>query len=204
MTKFRRASLITAAAAVITIMATGCVQGGTQPPPSPSASSPKPTPSSIAAPTSSDDAWVQANKTIASFTQIQYQIEHDSGADVDQIDVIATNGARSSMQQIASDLSAKGLKIIGGAPTWEPNAAASSFGTLIDSNGKSYPDGIVYARGCWDLSKQSSVASTGTPPPDRSVKVFPIQFNVAYSPELRTWRVTDQTNITGQSGAPQC
>ena len=204
MTRIQRFALLIAAGAAISLVVTGCVQGDPHPSQSATLSQPKPTHTAVAAPTSSDEAWVEANKAIESFTRVQYEIEHDGGAGADRIDAIAINGARSSMTQIAADLSAKSLKIVGGAPNWQPNAAASSFGTLIDVDGKQYANGIVYARGCWDLSKQSSIASTGTAPPDRSVKVFPIQFNVGYSPTLHAWRVTDQTNITGQSGAPQC
>ena len=203
-----RVLLTVAAVGTAVMLLTGCVQGDPQPKPSSTRSflTPGPTspPTAVSAPTSSDSSWIEANKTVNLFTRIQYDIEHDGGANVDRIDVAAANDALTSMQQIASDLKSKGLKVTGGAPGWEPNVAASSFGTVVDSSGKQITNGIVYARGCWDLSKQTSVANTGTSPPDRSVKIFPIQFNVAYFPADRIWRVTNQTNITGQSGAPQC
>lgn len=193
-----------------TVLLTGCVQNDPGPSASHSHSTPKPTatvpatPEPQAPPTSSDAAWIQANKTIQSFTTIQYEIEHDGGANADRISVVAANDALTSTQKIGSDLSSKGLSITGGAPVWIANAAASSFGTVAGADGVKIPNGIVYARGCWDLSKQSTVAKTGAAPPDRSVKLFPIAFNVTYLPDLRIWKVTAQTNITGQSGAPQC
>ncbi len=191
-----------------TVALSGCVQANTPPRPTATRSSstptPRLTPAQVGAPSSTDIAWVEANKAIQLFTRIQYDIEHDGGANVDRIDSVAANHALTSTQKIASDLSSKGLRITGGAARWEPNAAASSFGTVVDAGGSQIPNGIVYARGCWDLSKQNSLAAQGTPPPDRSVKIFPIQFNVAYFSVERVWRVTDQTNITGLSGAPQC
>jgi hypothetical protein len=199
-------ALAVAATAALTV--SGCVQ--TDPHPMPSAthssssSTPSPTPTPVGAPSSSDDAWTEANKTIELFTQIQYDIEHDGGANVNRIDTVASSSAVTSTRQIATDLTAKGLSITGGAAGWQPSAAASSFGTVVDSNGSQIPNGIVYARGCWDLSKQTSIAKKGTPPPDRSVKVFPVQFNVTYFPSDRAWKVTNQTNITGQSGSLQC
>ena len=197
-----------AAVGTVGILLSGCVQTGPASSPSTvvTSSNPKPVTTStpVGRPTSIDAAWAEANKAIDSFTRIQYEIENDGGTGVDRINTIAANDALTSTQKIASDLQSGGLRIVGGAPGWAPNVAASSFGTVIDSGGTKIPNGIVYARGCWDLSKQTSVAKTGTPPPDRSVKIFPIQFNVTYFPAEQTWKVTGQTNITGQSGAPQC
>jgi hypothetical protein len=177
--------------------------------PKSSTPTPKPTPTptapaTVAPPTSNDEAYAQANATIRLFIQKQYQIEAARGKNVDIINTVATGDALTSMQKIASDLGSAGLSITGGAPGWQDNPSVSTFGTVTGSDGKKIANGIVYMKGCWDLSKQKTVAQNGTPPADRTVKVFPIQFNVAYLPDTKTWKVTSQDNITGQSGAPKC
>lgn len=193
------------------LLLTGCTGTKTNADPTstPKSSTPTPTatptaPATVAPPTSNDEAYAQANTTIGLFIQKQYEIEAAGGKGVDAIDTVAAGEALTSMRKIASDLSSAGLSITGGAPGWQDNPSVSTFGTVTGSDGKKIANGIVYMKGCWDLSKQSTLAKNGTPPADRTVKVFPIQFNVTYLPGTKTWKVTSQNNITGQSGAPKC
>jgi hypothetical protein len=163
-----------------------------------------PTPDAVEAPTGSDEAYAAANRTIEQFAQVQYEIQAEGGADVGRIEPFAAGEALRTMQQIASDLSTQGLSVTGGAPGWEANASATTFGEVQPSTGPAIPNGIAYVKGCWDLSKQKTLATNGTPPADRAVTRFPVEFNVTYFPESKTWKVTNQTNITGDEGAPQC
>jgi hypothetical protein len=76
-------------------------------------SDPGPTsPDCVGAPTSSDSSDRRTRRPICSLGSSN-DIEHDGGANVDRIDVVAANDALTSMQQIASDLKSKGLKVTG-------------------------------------------------------------------------------------------
>lgn len=172
--------------------------------PKPTPSATTPAPASVKAPADSDAAFVEANKTINLFAQVQYAIEAEGGRGVERIEPFASGEALTTTQTIASDLSAKGLSITGGTPGWEPNASVTTFGDVQPSSGAKVPNGIAYVKGCWDLSKQKTLAATGTPPADRTVTRFPVQFNVTYFPSSQTWKVTSQTNISKEAGAPQC
>ena len=215
MTITRKLAPLTAVALSAVVLLAGCTstpESNAGPTKSPSSSAtPKPTPTattpapaSVKAPADSDAAYVEANKTINLFAQVQYDIEAEGGRGVERIEPFASNEALTTTQTIASDLSSMGLSITGGAPGWEPNASVTTFGDVQPSSGAKIPNGIAYVKGCWDLSKQKTIATTGTPPADRTVTRFPVQFNVTYFPDSQTWKVTNQTNISKEAGAPQC
>jgi len=154
-------------------------------------------------PTNQDDAWVAANNTVKHFLAIQYEIEHDAGANPDRIDPYATGAALSGVQQVAAGLADKGITTRG-APNWSPNAAASSFGTLIPTGGTPIANGIVYVKGCYDVSRQTATFSNGSPAPVSSTRVFPVEFSVEYVADAKSWMVNNSQSIQGQKGAPTC
>lgn len=200
---------LAAIVAAATVLVTGCTKDPTA---FPSRSvSPTPTPTSSARgdpgamgpPTNQDDAWVAANNTVKHFLAIQYEIEHDAGANPDRIDPYATGAALSGVQQVAAGLADKGITTRG-APNWSPNAAASSFGTLIPTGGIPIANGIVYVKGCYDVSRQTATFSNGSSAPVSSTRVFPVEFSVEYVADAKSWMVNNSQSIQGQKGAPTC
>jgi hypothetical protein len=204
--------LALAVVAAATVALTGCVQAGPNrsmgdthsESPTPTATySPFGNPGNAGPPASQQDAWVAANKTVKDFLAVQYMIERDGGADPGRIDAYANGSALSGVHQVATGLSEKGITTHG-APNWSPNAAASSFGTLIPTGGIPIANGIVYMKGCYDVSGQTATYSNGSPAPVSSTRVFPVEFNVEYVPAAKSWMVNNSQSILGQSGAPAC
>jgi hypothetical protein len=207
----RRGPLALAAvmAATVAMLVAGCtrlpIPSSTQtasPTSSPSYSPPG-SPGAVGPPATQNDAWLAANQTVKEFLAVQYEIEHDAGANADRIDAYATGTALSGVQQVAAGLAQKGITAQG-APRWSPNAAASSFGTLIPTGGTPIANGIVYVKGCYDVSAQTATYSNGSPAPVSSTRVFPVEFDVEYVPDSKSWTVSNSQSILGQSGAPTC
>ncbi|HEX4400149.1 MAG TPA: hypothetical protein VHZ98_02355 [Galbitalea sp.] len=207
-----RALATLAAVGAAAILLTGCVQGN----PHPSAGqthsaspTPRPTyspigdPGSAEPPASQDDAWVAANKTVKDFLAVQYEIEHDAGANPNRIDPYANGTALSGVHQVAAGLAEKGITTHG-APKWTPSAVASSFGTLLPTGGAAIANGIVYVKGCYDVTGQTATYASGAPAPVSSTRVFPVEFNVEYVPDAKSWMVNNSQSILGQAGAPAC
>jgi hypothetical protein len=140
---------------------------------------------------------------VKDFLAVQYLIEREAGANPGRIDPYASGSALSDVHQVAAGLAAKGITTHG-APKWSPSAAASSFGTLVPTGGAPIPNGIVYLKGCYDVSGQTAVYSDGSPAPVSSIRVFPVEFNVDYVPDAKAWTVNNSQSILGQAGAPTC
>jgi hypothetical protein len=209
MAKPRELLRLAAVVAAVTVMVTGCTKEPTSsrshsvsPTPTPT-HSPRGDPGAMGPPTNQDDAWVAANNTVKDFLAIQYEIEHDAGANPDRIAPYATGAALSGVQQVAAGLADKGITTRG-APNWSPNAAASSFGTLIPTGGTPVANGIVYVKGCYDVSRQTATFSNGSPAPVSSTRVFPVEFSVEYVADAKSWMVNNSQSILGQKGAPTC
>jgi hypothetical protein len=209
MTKPQRFVLIITAGVVVALAAAGCVQTGSGSPNPTRTSSPSPTssppggPDHSKPPANQDEAWIAANNTVKKFLAVQYEIEHDAGASPDRIEPYATGTALSGVQQVAAGLAEKGI-VTDGAPKWSPNAAASSFGTLIPTGSPAIANGIVYLRGCYDVSNQTATYKNGSPAPVSSTRVFPVEFNVEYVLDAKAWMVSNSQSILGQAGAPVC
>ncbi len=194
------------------ILLAGCVQGDPHPSAaqthsaSPTARptySPLGGPGSAEPPASQGEAWVAANKTVTDCLAGEYDIERDAGASPDRIAPYANGTALSDVHQVAAGLATKGITTHG-SPKWSPNAAASSFGTLLPTGGVSIANGIVYVKGCYDVSGQTATYSNGPPAPVSSTRVFPGEFNVEYVPSAKSWMVNNSQSILGQVGAPAC
>jgi hypothetical protein len=209
MTKPQRFVLIITAGVVVALAAAGCVQTGSGSLNPSGTSSPSPTSSRAADPEHSkppanqEEAWIAANTTVKNFLAVQYEIEHDAGANPNRIQPYATGTALSGVEQVAAGLAEKGI-VTNGAPNWSPNAAASSFGTLIPTGGPAISNGIVYLRGCYDVSNQTATYKNGSPAPVSTTRVFPVEFNVEYVPDAKAWMVSNSQSILGQAGAPVC
>lgn len=209
MTRPRELLRLAAVVAAATVLVTGCTKDATPSPTRSVSPTPIPThstrgdPGATGPPTNQDDAWVAAKNTVKDFLAIQYEIEHDAGANPDRIDPYATGAALSGVQQVAAGLADKGITTLG-APNWSPNAAASSFGTLIPTGGTPIANGIVYVKGCYDVSRQTATFSNGSPAPVSSTRVFPVEFSVEYVADAKSWMVNNSQSIQGQKGAPTC
>ena len=208
----RRGLLALAVVAAATLNLTGCVQGDPHPSaakthsasPTPATTySPVGNPGNAKPPANQDEAWVAANRTIKDFLAVQYEIEHDEGANPSRIDAFANGTALSGVHQAAAGLAEQGITTRG-APKWSPNAAASSFVTLIPTEGKPVANGIVYVKGCYDVSGQTATYANGSAAPVSSTRIFPVEFNVEYVPDAKSWMVNNLQSILGQAGAPAC
>jgi len=206
---FSKLVAVVAVVAAVAVLVTGCAKNpipflthSVSPTPTRSSSPPR-EPSAMGPPTNQDDAWVAANNTVKDFLAIQYVIEHDAGANPTRIDRYATGAALSGVQEVAAGLAEKGITTRG-APNWSPNAAASSFGTLIPKGGPPIANGIVYVKGCYDVSRQTATFSNGSPAPVSSTRVFPVEFSVEYVADAKSWMVNNSQSILGQKGAPTC
>ena len=209
MTKPRALLRLATVVAAVTVLVTGCTKDpnpslthSVSPSPTPTRS-PQGDPGAMGPPTNQDDAWFAATNTVKDFLAVQYEIEHDAGANPDRIDPYATGAALSGVQQVAAGLAEKSITT-SGAPKWSPNAAASSFGTLIPTGGTSITNGIVYVKGCYDVSRQTTTFSNGSPAPVSSTRVFPVEFSVEYVADAKSWMVNNSQSILGQKGAPPC
>ncbi|GAB3033900.1 hypothetical protein GCM10027052_09220 [Parafrigoribacterium mesophilum] len=203
MTTPRRFVPITAAVLGVLTILTGCTSPNTitQTTASPT-QSPAPT-ASLTAPKSRDEAWLEATRTIVDFVDVQYAIQADTGANPERIEPYATGSALKHVKDVAAGLAEKHITTTG-HPKWSPNASASTFGDLNPQGGATIPNGIVYVRGCFDVSDQVPTYAGGSPAPVSSQRIYPVQFNVLYLSTDRTWKVDSLQNIVGEQGAPAC
>jgi hypothetical protein len=172
------------------------------PTPTPSAYTPITKPGSVDAPKDQNEAWSGASATVKDFIAVQYEIQHDTGANPGRIDKFAIGTARDSVHTVAGQLAEQKVTVYG-APKWTPNAAASTYGALIDHDGKQIPNGTVYVVGCFDTSDQVSKKADGSVAPKSETVRFPVQFKTQYIPDDKAWEVAEGKNLTGE-GAPTC
>ncbi|MBO9041476.1 MULTISPECIES: hypothetical protein [Curtobacterium] len=159
-------------------------------------------PGSVEAPKDENAAWKGASAAVKDFIAVQYEIQHDGGADPERIDKFAISTARDSVHTIAKQIREQKFKVYG-APKWAADAEASSYGALIDHDGTQIPNGTVYVVGCFDTSDQVSKKADGTVVPKSKTVRFPVQLKTQYIPEDKAWEVAETKSISGQ-GAPQC
>lgn len=170
--------------------------------PTPTAYTPLGKPGSVDAPKDQNEAWSGASTAVKDFIAVQYEIQHDGGANPDRIDKFAVGIARQSVHTVAGQLAEQKV-IVYGAPKWTADAAASSYGALIDHDGKQIPNGTVYVVGCYDTSDQVSKKADGSIAPKSQTVRFPVQLKTQYIPADKAWEVADTKTISGE-GAPQC
>jgi hypothetical protein len=204
MTTPRRFVPITAAMLGVLTILTGCTSPNTITPTTASPTqSPVATASSTDAPKSRAEAWLDATRTIMNFVDVQYAIQSDTGANPERIEAYATGSALKHVKDVAAGLAEKHITTTG-HPKWAPNASASTFGDLTSQGGTTISNGIVYVRGCFDVSDQVPTYAGGSPAPVSTQRIYPVQFNVLYLSTDRTWKVDSLQNIVGQQGAPAC
>ncbi len=204
MTVSGRLTRITVAALAGTLLLGGCSGQTTIVPTTASrTASSTPTASSIGAPKTADEAWSAATQTITSFVEVQYQIQASAGANPERIDPYATGSALENVDQVAAGLAEKQITTAG-RPKWTPNASVSTFGVVTPQSGSAIPNGIVYVRGCFDVSDQVPKYADGSRAPVSKLRIYPVQFTVRYMPEDQTWKVDALQSIAGQQGAPSC
>lgn len=172
------------------------------PTPTPTAYTPLGKPGSVEPPKDQNEAWSGASTAVKDFIAVQYEIQHDGGANPDRIDKFAIGTARDSVHTVAKQIAEQKFKVYG-APKWTADAAASSYGALIDHNGKQIPNGTVYVQGCFDTSDQVSKKADGTVVPKSKTVRSAVQFKTQYIPDDKAWEVAEGKAITG-AGAPQC
>lgn len=173
------------------------------PTPTPSAYTPLGKPGSVEAPKDQNEAWSGASTAVKDFIAVQYEIQHDGGANPDRIDKFAIGTARDSVHTVASQIAEQKFKVYG-APKWTADAAASTYGALIDHDGTQIPNGTVYVKGCFDTSDQVSKKADGTVVPKSETTRFPVQLKTQYIPDDKAWEVAETKSITGEEGVPQC
>jgi hypothetical protein len=202
-------SLRTSAAATMAgLCAVLLVAGCTKPnPTAPTSASPtstaSPTVTPVGAPKSRDQAWTDATRTVARFVEVQYEIQADTGANPDRIALYATGSAFKNVKEVAAGLADKHITTTG-EPKWTPSASASTFGDLTPAGGSTIPNGIVYVRGCFDVSRQVPKYANGSPAPVSNQRIYPVQFTVRYLPNNKAWKVGALASIAGEPGAPTC
>lgn len=174
----------------------------TTPTPTPSAYTPLGKPGSVNAPKDQNDAWSGASTAVKDFIAVQYEIQHDGGADPERIDKFAIGTARDSVHTVAKQIADQKFKVYG-APKWTADAAASTYGALIDHDGTQIPNGTVYVKGCFDTSGQVSKKADGTVVPKSKMVRFPVQLKTQYIPDDKAWEVAETQSISGEE-APQC
>lgn len=172
------------------------------PTPAPSAYTPLGQPGSAEPPKDQNEAWSGASTAVKDFIAVQYEIQHDGGANPDRIDKFTIGTARESVHTVAGQLAEQKVAAYG-APTWTPDAAASTYGALIDHDGTQIPNGTVYVRGCFDTSDQVSKQADGTVEPKSQTIRYPVQFKTQYIPDDKAWKVAEGRNLT-EEGAPAC
>jgi hypothetical protein len=209
MTRLRGIVVLTVAAVGIAGLVAGCTQTPSPLPSRTHTSSPSPTypplgnPGRVNPPANQEEAWIAANKTVKDFLAVQYAIERDAGGNPERIDAYATGAALSGVEQVAAGLAEKGI-VTRGAPKWSPSPSASSFGSLIPTGGSPIANGIVYLKGCYDVTNQTATYANGSPAPVSSTRIFPVEFNVEFVPDAKVWMVSNSQSILGQAGAPTC
>ncbi|MGJ1428469.1 hypothetical protein ACR8AY_14650 [Clavibacter sepedonicus] len=134
---------------------------------------------------------------------MQYEIQADAGADPNRIDPFATGTVLMQVKSVAAQLAEK-KGTVTGAPIWTSDASTTTFGELTPAGGAPIANGVVYLKGCLDISNQSASNADGSPAPVSDQKVAPVQANVRYIPAEKSWKVYETSNISGQAGAPQC
>jgi hypothetical protein len=162
-----------------------------------------PTSTSVGAPKTSDEAWIEATRTVRDFIEVQYEIQAATGANAARIEPYASGSALKSVKEVAAALAEKHITTTG-KPKWTASASASTFGDLTPQGGATIPNGVVYVRGCFDVSDQVPTYANGSPAPVSAQRIYPVQFTVRYSPDGKTWKVDALMNIADQQGAPTC
>lgn len=218
MTITRKLAPLTAVALSAVVLLAGCTSttgpnaGPTKTPSTSASQTPTPTaspyepvsdPGKASAPKSSDDAYVAADRTVKDFVAVQYEIQADTGANPERIEPFAIGSALENVKTIAAGLAEKKITTKG-APVWSADASTTTFGVLTPTNGTPIANGIVYLKGCYDVSKQTASYADGSAAPVSSQRVTPVQFNVRYVPEDKSWKVDALQSINGQEGAPSC
>lgn len=218
MTITRKLAPLTAVALSAVVLLAGCTStpdsnaGPTKTPSSSASATPTPTstpyepvsePGKVSPPKSSDDAYVAANRTVKDFVAVQYEIQADTGAKPERIEPFAIGSALENVKTVAAGLAEKKITTKG-APVWTADASTTTFGVLTPSQGTPIDNGIVYLKGCYDVSKQSATYDDGSAAPVSAQRVTPVQFNVRYVPQDKSWKVDALQSINGQQGAPAC
>lgn len=202
--------------AAASLLVAGCAPTTTSPTPSPAptTATPSPTPTvgqvapaqdQVDAPQSADEAKTAAVKTINLYLGYSFQLlaQPELGGDY------LTNYASGAAEINAGNSAKSGVEdnriAVGGPVTFEPNYGLSYTGVVTDPTaGTTYPDAIVYMIGCGNNSALNFSTNGAAPTPLPGGSTFPDQFTVKWTPDKKVWRVTDATDLTGQSGAPLC
>jgi len=216
MTLTRKLAPLTAVALSTVVLLAGCTStpdteaGPTKTPTSSASATPTPTPyapvsdpGKVSPPKSSDDAYVAANRTVEDFIAVQYEIQAETGAAPERIEPFAIGSALENVKTVAAGLAEKKITTKG-APVWTADASTTTFGVLTPSEGSPIENGIVYLKGCYDVSKQTATYEDGSAAPVSEQRVTPVQFNVRYVPQGKSWKVDALQSINGQQGAPAC
>jgi hypothetical protein len=194
----------------------GCAPTTTSPTPSPAptTATPSPTPTvgqvapaqdQVDAPQSADEAKIAAVKTINLYLGYNFQVLANPELGASYLENYVGEPAATAAATTAKYYLDNKIVAVGGPVTFEPNYGLSYAGVVTDpAAGTTYPDAIVYMIGCADNSALQLSTDGAVPTPATSKTRAPDQFTVKWTPDRKVWRVTDATDLTGQSGAPLC
>ncbi|MBF4570811.1 hypothetical protein ITJ57_18740 [Plantibacter sp. VKM Ac-2880] len=208
----RRLTTLAVAALATTLLLTGCTtNGGDKPAPSPSASaSAAPTktasenePGQMEPPKTASEAIAVSKDAIIDFLTARAEIMEDSGAQPERIAPYATgpaleqlNGEAASVAQLTASI--KGL------PKWTVDTAQTTAGSITQADGTVTDNGVTYIRGCFDTSTQVGTRADGGELTRPNRPNTPMEFQVHYSPEAKSWLVYALISLTDKEGAPVC
>lgn len=208
----RRLTTLAVAALATTLLLTGCgTNGGDKPTSSPSASaSTAPTktasenePGQMDPPKTASEAIAVSKDAIIDFLTARAEIMEDSGAQPERIAPYATGPALEQLNAEAASV-AQLTASIKGLPKWTVDTAQTTAGSITQADGTVTENGVTYIRGCFDTSPQVGTRADGGELTRPNRPNTPMEFQVHYSPETKSWLVYALVSLTDQEGAPVC
>lgn len=208
----RRLTTLAVAALATTLLLTGCgTNGGDKPTSSPSASaSATPTkaasknePGQMDPPKTASEAIAVSKDAIVDFLTVRAEIMEDSGTGTERIAPYATGPALEQLNAEAASV-AKLTASIKGLPKWTVDPAQTTAGSITQADGTVTDNGVTYIRGCFDTSTQEGTRADGGELTRPTRPNTPMEFQVHYSPEGKSWLVYAMISLTDEEGAPVC
>ena len=195
------------AALVALFSLTSCAPEAAKPAPPASiaaTASPTPTPSSVAAPTSAEEALAGASAVAKRYFELRSEIRNEHPNDTTVINTVATGDAVERIKVEAARLVERGQKPEG-TISYEIDLGSSTVANLETTEGEStndaVPFGFVYISGCFDSSQVVTTNSDGTIVDPLAVPRFVLPVQVLYDAAKTNWFVV---SVTATEAAVPC
>lgn len=174
--------------------------------PAPTEAPSAPTQEPVDAPTDSEDAVLDANRAYEAYKVAYFEFLTHPELEPSYLEgfVLDNSPEEKAISDTRAGHADDGMTVEGEGFGWKENLAMSYAAPITDpSTGDQVENGAVTLYGCSDNYGVDFLID-GEPVEEIPKGSFPHQVTLYYLPPVQAWFVTEDNDITGQDGAPQC